>query len=178
MSLAQTVTMVVGDARNSSHRIIFEPLSKYLRTMLNSGFRKGQEAPCKRSSTQEEAADSTIGDTPEAFRALLRYLYTDELRFADEQLLEVMHKAKEISLHRFDSFTPRTTQARMLLSKARHTSLCVLTMLTTLARHTSLCVLTMLTTLCTKSLCTLPLSPARILRPIVTSSYLAPAPFW
>ena len=146
MSLAQTVTMVVGDARNSSHRIIFEPLSKYFRTMLNSGFRKGQEAPCKRSSTQEEAADSTIGDTPEAFRALLRYLYTDELRFADEQLLEVMHKAKEISLHRFDSFTPRTTQARMLLSKARHTSLCVLTMLTTLARHTSLCVLTMLTT--------------------------------
>ena len=162
MSLAQTVTMVVGDARNSSHRIIFEPLSKYFRTMLNSGFRKGQEAPCKRSSTQEEAADSTIGDTPEAFRALLRYLYTDELRFADEQLLEVMHKAKEISLHRFDSFTPRTTQARML-SKARHTSLCVLTMLTTL---------------CTKSLCTLPLSPARILRPIVTSSYLAPAPCW
>ena len=77
------VTFVVGDARIPAHRVILEARSQYFRAMLSSGFREGQEPAYKRARTsgQEEAADITIGDTtPEAFRALLRYLYTDELR--------------------------------------------------------------------------------------------------
>ena len=58
--------------------------------------------------------DITIGDTtPEAFRALLRYLYTDELCFADEQLLDVMRKAKEISLDRVYSYGVRRVRQTM-----------------------------------------------------------------
>jgi hypothetical protein len=38
-------------------------------------------------------------------RCLLRYLYTDELKIADEHLLEVMRKAKEIDLERVYNHT-------------------------------------------------------------------------
>ena len=53
-------------------------------------------------SGQGAANDITFGNTtPEVRRAVLRHLHTDELRFADEQLMDVMGKAKEISLDRF-----------------------------------------------------------------------------
>jgi len=110
------VTFVVGDARIPAHRVILEARSQYFRAMLSSGFREGQEPAYKRARTsgQEEAADITIGDTtPEAFKALLRYLYTDELCFADEQLLDVMRKAKEISLDRVYSYGMRRVRQTM-----------------------------------------------------------------
>jgi hypothetical protein len=62
-----------------------------------------QEPLAKRArvSGQWAAREITIGDTtPEALKALLHYLYTDELRFKDEELLDVMRKAREISLDR------------------------------------------------------------------------------
>jgi hypothetical protein len=73
------VTFLVGDARIPAHRSILVARSQYFRVMLTSGFREGQEPPYKRARTngQEGAADITIGDTsPEAFKAILRYLYT------------------------------------------------------------------------------------------------------
>ena len=114
------VTFVVGDARIPAHRVILEARSQYFRAMLSSGFREGQEPAYKRARTsgQEEAADITIGDTtPEAFKALLRYLYTDELCFADEQLLDVMRKAKEISLDRVYSYGMRRVRQTMSVHK-------------------------------------------------------------
>uniref|UniRef100_A0A0G4HJQ8 BTB domain-containing protein n=1 Tax=Chromera velia CCMP2878 TaxID=1169474 RepID=A0A0G4HJQ8_9ALVE len=73
--------------------------------MLTSGFAEGQEA----------RREITIGNTtPEAFKALLRYLYTDELQFPDEHLMEVMHKAKEIQLDRVYEYAVR--RASRLLS--------------------------------------------------------------
>ena len=110
------MTFAVGDERIPALSNILVARSQYFRAMLTSGFREGQEPPYKRARTsgQEEAADITIGDTtPEAFRALLRYLYTDELCFADEQLLDVMRKAKEISLDRVYSYGVRRVRQTM-----------------------------------------------------------------
>ena len=85
------VTFVVGDIRFQAHRAILAARSEYFRAMLTSGFSEGQGI----------AHEIAIRDTtPEAFVALFRYLYTDELRFADEHVLEVMRKARELSLER------------------------------------------------------------------------------
>ena len=53
------------------------------------------------SSFQEGQHDAvvTIGDaTPAAFRAVLRYLYTDGLACDDESVVDVMCKAREYDL--------------------------------------------------------------------------------
>ena len=83
------VTFVVSDARIKGYRAILVARSEYFRTMLTSGFSEGQGA-----TTEIPIRDCTPG----AFKALLRYLYTDQLHFADEHLVDVMRKAKEISL--------------------------------------------------------------------------------
>ena len=93
------VTFVVGDTRIHAHRVILIARSEYFRAMLTSGFSEGQKGSSK---------EITIGDTtPEAFKALLRYLYTDELHFPDEHLIDVMRKSKEISLERVYNHTVR-----------------------------------------------------------------------
>uniref|UniRef100_A0A0G4GWD0 BTB domain-containing protein n=1 Tax=Chromera velia CCMP2878 TaxID=1169474 RepID=A0A0G4GWD0_9ALVE len=85
------VTFIVGGARIHALRAILIRRSEYFRTMLTSGFAEGQEG-CR---------EITIGNTtPEAFKAILCYLHTDELRFPGEHLMEVMHKAEEIQLER------------------------------------------------------------------------------
>ena len=56
--------------------------------MLTSSFQEGQHD-----------AVVTIGDTtPSAFRAVLRYLYTDDLVCDDESVVDVMRKARECDL--------------------------------------------------------------------------------
>ena len=56
--------------------------------MLSSSFQEGQHD-----------AVVTIGDTtPSAFRAVLRYLYTDDLVCDDESVVDVMRKAREYDL--------------------------------------------------------------------------------
>ena len=56
--------------------------------MLTSSFQEGQHD-----------ATVTIGDaTPAAFRAVLRYLYTDGLACDDESVVDVMCKAREYDL--------------------------------------------------------------------------------
>ena len=53
------------------------------------------------SENAQDGAPVRIGDTtPGAFSELLAYLYTDVLRFEDEHLIDVMRKAKEMSLDR------------------------------------------------------------------------------
>ena len=111
------VTFVVGDTRIMANRAILIAQSEYFGAMLNSGFREGQGPRAKRARTSggEAGTEITISDTtPEAFKALLRYLYTDELRFADQHLLDVMRKAKEISLERVYNHTVR--RVRKILS--------------------------------------------------------------
>ena len=56
--------------------------------MLTSSFQEGQHD-----------AVVTIGDTtPSAFRAVLRYLYTDDLVCDEESVVDVMRKAREYDL--------------------------------------------------------------------------------
>jgi hypothetical protein len=107
------VTFVVGDARIPAHCTILKARSEYFCTMLKWAFKEGEgsggggeeqghaakRARVSGASCKGTANEITIGDTtPEAFKALLRYLYTDELRFDDEHLVDVMRKAREISL--------------------------------------------------------------------------------
>ena len=56
--------------------------------MLTSSFQEGQHD-----------AVVNVGDTtPAAFKAVLRYAYTDELACDDETVVDVMRKAREVDL--------------------------------------------------------------------------------
>jgi speckle-type POZ protein len=86
------VTFVVNNERIPAHRIILAARSTYFRTMFSSGMKEAQKGN-----------DIIVQDTsPAAFRALLRYLYTDELAFDDtvKLLVDVLRKAKELELTR------------------------------------------------------------------------------
>lgn len=59
-------------------------------------------------SSSSSSTIITIGDTtPSAFKALLRYLYTDVFEFEDEDILSVMRKANEYQLDRLYNHTVR-----------------------------------------------------------------------
>ena len=73
------VTFVVNNERIPAHRIILAARSTYFRTMFSSGMKEAQEGN-----------DIIVQDTsPAAFRAMLLYLYTDELAFDDSVKLLV-----------------------------------------------------------------------------------------
>jgi hypothetical protein len=58
------------------------------------------------SSSSSSSTIITIGETtPSAFKALLRYLYTNVFKIEDEDILSVMRKAKEYQLDRLYSHT-------------------------------------------------------------------------
>jgi len=79
--LADVVFCVEG-LRVPAHACILQARSAYFRSLLCSGFKEGE---------QRGKADITIRDTtPSAFRALLRYLYTDHLQVDDEEMIDVM----------------------------------------------------------------------------------------
>jgi len=91
------VTFLVGQTRITAHRVLLITRSEYFATMLTSGF-----------SEATGGEPIQVGETtPEAFRALLRYLYTDELVFDDEHVIDVMRKAKEMTLERVYNYTVR-----------------------------------------------------------------------
>jgi hypothetical protein len=86
------VTFVVNNERIHAHRNILAARLPYFRTMFSSGMKEAQEEN-----------DIIVKDTsPMAFRALLLYLYTDELAFDDsvKLLVDVLRKAKELDLTR------------------------------------------------------------------------------
>ena len=114
------VTFAVGDARIHAHRAILVGRSDYFRAMLTSGFRERREEEGGSDLGKRQREDAVkareipiLDTTPEAFKALLRYLYTDELEFADEHLIDVMRKAKEISLERVYAYAVRRTRRQI-----------------------------------------------------------------
>ena len=73
------VTFVVNNERIPAHRTILAARSTYFRTMFSSGMKEAQDGN-----------DIIVQDTsPAAFRAMLLYLYTDELAFDDSVKLLV-----------------------------------------------------------------------------------------
>ena len=83
------VTFVVNNERISAHKIILAARSPYFRVMLS------------RVTEAQGGSDIIIQDTsPAGFRALLLYLYTDELVFDDTLVVNVIRKAKELELTR------------------------------------------------------------------------------
>ena len=68
------------------------------------------------SSFQEGQHDSlvNVGDTtPAAFKAVLRYAYTDELACDDETVVDVMRKAREVQLGHLLSLCMRYCHANL-----------------------------------------------------------------
>ena len=91
------VTFVVNNERIPAHRIILAARSTYFRSMFSSGMREAQRGN-----------DIVIQDTsPAAFRALLLYLYADELAFDDTLVVDVLRKAKELELTRVYNYCER-----------------------------------------------------------------------
>eukprot|EP00613_Pedinella_sp_CCMP2098_P022885 CAMPEP_0171685226 /NCGR_PEP_ID=MMETSP0991-20121206/2137_1 /TAXON_ID=483369 /ORGANISM="non described non described, Strain CCMP2098" /LENGTH=542 /DNA_ID=CAMNT_0012272863 /DNA_START=179 /DNA_END=1807 /DNA_ORIENTATION=- len=75
----------------------------YFKTMFTSGFKEGNFCPLGGGGG---ATNVAIGETTApAFKALLRYIYTDVLEFDDKDVLNVMAKAKEMQLERVYSHT-------------------------------------------------------------------------
>ena len=90
------VTFDVGGTSITAHRAVLGARSEYFKAMLTSGFKEQQDGKI------------SIADTaPGAYRVLLRYLYTDELRFADEEVLNVMRLAHMMQLTRVYNFVTR-----------------------------------------------------------------------
>ena len=93
MPLQDTVAKITGCRQLVPPRAaaqVQELKSAYFRSMFSSGMRDAQTGN-----------DIVIQDTsPAAFRALLLYLYADELAFDDTLVVDVLHKAKELELTR------------------------------------------------------------------------------
>jgi hypothetical protein len=130
------VVFQVEETDIAAHKAVLASRSEYFDTMFSSGFREGScgggEADYSASSASSsskkakvEAAEGTAsaatsssssstitigGTTPSAFKALLRYLYTDVLKFEDDDILSVMSKAKEYQLERLYNHTVRWCQ--------------------------------------------------------------------
>jgi len=89
------VTFVVEGEKIKAHSVLLAARSEYFERMLCGGFAEAG------SSAAGSAAQIPIQNTtPAAFRALLRYLYTDELAFSEDDVVHVMHKAHEIDERR------------------------------------------------------------------------------
>ena len=91
----------------TAHRAVLCARSEYFRTMLTSGFKEQQDGKIFIEDT-----------TPGAFRALLRYLYTDELRFADAEVLNVMRLAHMMQLTRVYNFVTRHRHCNITVHNA------------------------------------------------------------
>jgi hypothetical protein len=128
------VVFQVEQTEITAHKNVLAGRSEYFRTMFSSEFREGQgsgggsgaaaSASSRSKKARVEAAGGTasaaaassssssfstiitIGETtPSAFKALLRYLYTDVFKIEDEDILSVMRKAKEYQLERLYNHT-------------------------------------------------------------------------
>jgi hypothetical protein len=75
------VTFVVEGEKIKAHSVLLAARSEYFERMLCGGFAEAG------SSAAGSAAQIPIQNTtPAAFRALLRYLYTDELAFSEDDV--------------------------------------------------------------------------------------------
>lgn len=79
------VAFSVGGVEIAAHKAILFSRCDYFKRMFAPGAAAGGVIPVAET-------------TPAAFKSILRYLYTDELLFADSDVLHVMRKAKEMGL--------------------------------------------------------------------------------
>jgi hypothetical protein len=111
------VVFQIEHAQITAHKNVLASRSEYFKTMFSSAFKEGQggdgggavvASASSSSSSSSFAPSITIGETtPSAFKALLRYLYTDEFEFKDQDVVNVMRKAKEYQLDRLYNQTVR-----------------------------------------------------------------------
>jgi hypothetical protein len=101
---------VVFDVKHekiTAHKAVLASRSGYFNAMFSSAFKEGQGGGGA-AAAPASAAPITMGDTtPSAFKALLRYLYTDVFEFEDKDIVSVMSKAKEFQLERLYTHTVR-----------------------------------------------------------------------
>ena len=71
----------------TAHRAVLVARSEYFAVMFTGMFKEAQASAAATPSV------SIGGTTPSAFRALLHYLYTDKLRFDDDDLMQVQVSA-------------------------------------------------------------------------------------
>jgi hypothetical protein len=124
------VTFVVEGVRITAHRAILVSRCEYFQRMFLGSFREGtaggegsaERAGLAAAEATEAAAqmrEVLIGETtPEAFRALLNFLYTDRTEFDDALILLVMRKAKEIALGQVYAHCVRHCRRNISLNNA------------------------------------------------------------
>jgi len=97
------VIFQVEETKISAHKAVLVSRCVYFKTMFTSGFKEGNFCPLGGGGG---ATNVAIGETTApAFKALLRYIYTDVLEFDDEDVLNVMAKARELQLERMYNHT-------------------------------------------------------------------------
>lgn len=89
------VVFDLDGTRVTAHRAVLVCRSAYFRNMLASA------APAQ----ADQVIEVEGWKHPGAFRAILRYLYTDELTFEEADILHVMRKANEMKLDRVVEYT-------------------------------------------------------------------------
>ncbi|KAF6266751.1 hypothetical protein COO60DRAFT_1473285 [Scenedesmus sp. NREL 46B-D3] len=87
---AADVAFEVCGERIKAHKLILITQCDYFKKML------APEQFAEGCTNTVQVQDTT----PAAFKALLRYLYTDELRFSDDTILDVMLLAQKMVIHR------------------------------------------------------------------------------
>jgi DNA-binding beta-propeller fold protein YncE len=95
------VTFVVDGVSMIAHRVILSARSEYFHTMLTSSFREGIGGSTDRALCGGENGGINIeiqDTTPGAFKALLHFLYTDQLDIDDSEVIHVMHLAHRYNI--------------------------------------------------------------------------------
>ena len=97
------VTFVVEGEQITGHRGLLAARSQYFQTLLGGPFREGQ------SGKPIEIKDASAS----AFRAVLGYLYTDELSFDTADIVPVMTYAQLLGLDRVVNFCLQTCRREL-----------------------------------------------------------------
>uniref|UniRef100_A0A7S1N863 BTB domain-containing protein n=1 Tax=Eutreptiella gymnastica TaxID=73025 RepID=A0A7S1N863_9EUGL len=100
--LMADVVLVVGEDHIPAHRVILASRSEYFSTVLKSGF---EEAAARRIEIQDA--------TTMAVRALLAYLYTDQVLVQDDILIDVMELAHRYGVERLHRECVRQCRRRV-----------------------------------------------------------------
>jgi len=96
------LTFEVDGIQFTAHKAILVSRSSYFRGLLLKDEGVGSGGPIHVENT-----------SPAAFRAILRYLYTDELIFDEAEMLQVMRKAREMNLARVSDYTKNYVEAKL-----------------------------------------------------------------
>jgi sugar lactone lactonase YvrE len=103
------VTFVVDGERITAHRCICAARCEYFSTLLTGQFREGSD---RSTEVPVEEASAT------GFRALLDYLYTDQLDFEDAVLVDLMRLAHRYGVERLYGHCVRHSTLQITTSNA------------------------------------------------------------